>query len=552
MTVKRIIAVIIVLLLMFLAYRWYSIQKNRELISEKPEFTQITRGNLTIPVSATGSVEPDSRTDIKCKASGTVAKIYCEAGDLVHSGELLVELDPIDEERTVKNVRTELERTKANLETAESEARKTELSWPVQLEGALARLESARAELQRWISNFERQDDIRSPSRPRPVRFRPAEAAQVKPYDFDLAQDVKARPIVRRAALEVALAEAEIAPAQLLVAYGQDVLSKVGGEEKLGQQTRFEYHEGVTKLWQAIANLVGRCEDVKDAVHGYLLVEQARLRVKQASDALDKAKFVLEEAEQRLKETKVYAPVTGIVEQVFVREGLIIQSAVGTVTGGTVMMVIAEVDDLYVEADVDEADIGRVRSLAPPSRSANLQQLLGPAGTSQPATATAPVRAARAEENEGNPEDIRLLESPGNVEVTVDAFRQEKFRGVVDRVYPHPKVASNVVTYSVRIRLTSPNRNLLMPGMHANVEFTASSLENVLLVSLDAIKSKDNQHGVYVRGTDGKPQFIPVEVGLNDGDKIELKTSQLKEGDTVYTKLPTRRASRKASEEDEE
>jgi hypothetical protein len=46
--------------------------------------------------------------DIKCKASGEVIKLPFDISDAVKKGELLVELDPIDEERRVKLAEADL------------------------------------------------------------------------------------------------------------------------------------------------------------------------------------------------------------------------------------------------------------------------------------------------------------------------------------------------------------------------------------------------------------------------------------------------------------
>ena len=74
--------------------------------------------------------------------------------------------------------------------------------------------------------------------------------------------------------------------------------------------------------------------------------------------------------------------------------------------------------------------------------------------------------------------------------------------------------------------------------MHANVKFTSRKLANVLKVANEAIKMKNEERGVYIDGSDNKPQFIPVKVGLTDGAMIELKTDKLKAGEKVYVKLP--------------
>jgi len=284
---------------------------------------------------------------------------------------------------------------------------------------------------------------------------------------------------------------------------------------------------------------MGAMSEVENAVNSGILVEQAKTRVVLAREALRIANFALDQTDQRLKETKVKAPRDGLIQEVFVREGQIISSGITSVTGGTPLMMLADVTKLYIEADVDEADIGRVRELAPADRSARLgflDKVPGSIAGTPPPPAT------------GDPEKMAMLRSSNKVDITVEASREETFTGKIDRVYPDPKIVNNIVTYKVNILLTGDNRSKLltgeyrkklMLGMHANVKFTSRKLTNVLKVVNEAIRVKNEEHGVYIEGPDKKPLFVPVKVGLTDGTMNELKTDKLKEKQQVYIKLPT-------------
>lgn len=57
------------------------------------------RGDLTVSISAVGTVEPIQEVEIKSKASGEIVKLTAEEGDFVHKSDLLVQLDPT----TVRN-----------------------------------------------------------------------------------------------------------------------------------------------------------------------------------------------------------------------------------------------------------------------------------------------------------------------------------------------------------------------------------------------------------------------------------------------------------------
>src|SRR5574341_54669 len=78
-----------------------------------------------------------------------------------------------------------------------------------------------------------------------------------------------------------------------------------------------------------------------------------------AQSSLVKAKAVLSSAEDRLRDTKILAPITGVILSRNVELGQIIASAVSNVSGGTLLATIADMDMVHVETNVDEVDIGK-------------------------------------------------------------------------------------------------------------------------------------------------------------------------------------------------
>lgn len=508
---------------------------------DRPEFAVIERGNLDVPISATGSVEPAARADIKCKSSGTVMRIYFDAGDRVKKGDLLVELDPVDEERAVRSAKAEVVRAEASLALARSDAEKAERDWPMQIESALSGLEAARAALQGAVINFKRNDLLRQGSESaKDVTMDIVSSDNITPAAI-IPASLQSNEKLRFVARAVALAEEEARAVNAHVEYGHKVIND--SQQGLGARANLpltEYQDSLITMRQAGAKVLAAVAELRNAVNLGILVNEAKTKVTLAEEGLRQALLTKDQAELRLKETKILAPFAGQIQEVFVKPGQIISSGITTMTGGTPVLILADVSKLYVDADVDEADIGRVRDLAPVERSARLGRVLDwlKSKTTQPVKLT--------KENE---EEMAMLRASNNVSITVDALREETFTGKVDRVYPHPKNVNNIVTYTVRILLTSENRSELMLGWHANVKFTSRKLVNVLKVSNDAIKIKHEERGVYIPGPDNKPLFVPVRVGLTDGSVIEIKTDKLKEGQKVYTKLPKAQEEKKTDDD---
>jgi hypothetical protein len=110
----------------------------------------------------------------------------------------------------------------------------------------------------------------------------------------------------------------------------------------------------------------------------------------------------------------------------------------------------------------------------------------------------------------------------------------------------------------VHVEVTDARRYMLPLGTQAQVEFTVESVDDALIVPSEAIKTYQDDRGVWVRtppppGTDERygKKFVRCRVGITDGENTEvvavLDDARLEPGSEVYVKLP-----RKPHNEDEE
>lgn len=157
----------------------------------------------------------------------------------------------------------------------------------------------------------------------------------------------------------------------------------------------------------------------------------------------------VETVAERLEDTKIYTPLAGVVSSLNVQEGLIVSSSTSNVSGGTTLMTISDLSKLFVLADVDESDIGEVK-----------------------------------------------LDQP--VEITVDAFQNEKFNGQVVRIATMGTSTSNVVTFEVKIEVTGENKKLLLPEMTADIEIITDYAKEALRVPETAVVTQNGKSFVYV------------------------------------------------------
>lgn len=99
-------------------YFWQQKQSAEAAKPVETPATKIARGNIKLSVATTGRIVANLDVDIKCKASGQVIKLPFDVSDSVKKGDLILELDPIDELRQVNLAEVELSSSTAKLISA--------------------------------------------------------------------------------------------------------------------------------------------------------------------------------------------------------------------------------------------------------------------------------------------------------------------------------------------------------------------------------------------------------------------------------------------------
>lgn len=221
--------------------------------------------------------------------------------------------------------------------------------------------------------------------------------------------------------------------------------------------------------------------------------------------AYDKAVADRVRAAKNLNYTEIYSPIDGIVISREVEVGQTVVSNMNVAN----LFTIADLDNMQVIGNVDEADIGQVK-------------------VGQPVT------------------------------FSVDAYPDDLFEGEVTQVRLNPTTESNVVTYEVVVAAANPDHKLI-PGLTANLTIYVMREQNALLLPASAfnfqptastsgkqpqptsdgkdIKLSANQKLVWV--VDGN-KLVPtaVTIGESNGIKTQI-TAGLKEGAVVATGYST-------------
>ncbi len=394
-------------------YYWKKGRATKGVEAPKMTLAKVKRGSISMAVSSTGRVVANLDVDIKCKASGEIIRLPYDVSDVVKKGDLLVELDPVDEQRIVKQAETSLSASQARLKQAQLDLQIAEENLVLEKRFSDEALKSALANAQFAAAKLERKK-------------------------------------------------------QLL-------------EKKLISQEEFDTSE--TAAIQAAADLEKARIQVDELKTKETALQLKRQDVNLAKAQVESDKISLSIAQQRLKDTKVFAPIDGVVSASNVQIGQIISSGITNVSGGTTVMTLSDLSRVFVLASVDESDIGNVK----------IQQ---------------------------------------EASINADAFQGKTFKGKVLRIATKGVSTSNVVTFEVKLEVLGENKNLLKPEMTANVEILVAKEDDTLLIPIDAVFRKQGKYLVKVMRDDENTEEHPIEIGIDDGENIQI-ISGLAEGETV-------------------
>jgi len=142
---KVIIAVVVLALAGCALYLWKGRKKETQAEQPKESIVKVERGPIRLAVACTGRVVPNLDVDIKCKASGEIITLPFDVSDPIKKGELVVELDPVDEERRVHQAEVTLSVSEARLDQAKLNLQVAELNLKTERLRADADLDSAKA-----------------------------------------------------------------------------------------------------------------------------------------------------------------------------------------------------------------------------------------------------------------------------------------------------------------------------------------------------------------------------------------------------------------------
>ena len=209
--------------------------------------------------------------------------------------------------------------------------------------------------------------------------------------------------------------------------------------------------------------------------------EQSQLEYANAEAAVIGMEVALENARIAMDDTEVRAPITGTIIQRQVEPGNVISSPTQDVSGGSILLMMADLTTVLVRTLVDETDIGKIKQGM-------------------------------------------------KTRVTVAAYPNQPFDGQVLKIEPQAIVEQNVTMFAVLIRLENRG-DLLKPGMNAEVQIEIASRESVAAVPTMALRA------------DSDIPVAALMLGMAEPELREMLSASAPEGQETPTRQPAGRGS---------
>jgi len=217
----------------------------------------------------------------------------------------------------------------------------------------------------------------------------------------------------------------------------------------------------------------------------YAQVEYGKAKVR---ESIERRKAL----EVSLSYTKIYAPISGFVSAVSTQLGETVVAGLSA----AILITIIDPTKLEMWIYVDETDIGRTK--------------------------------------------------PGmKITYWVDTFRDKRFNGKIDMVYPQPEIKDNIVYYLAIVKIDPKDTVFLRPEMTTHVRIIVEEKTDVLVIPNNAVRFEEGKTVVYLKGKD-KTEAKQVTLGIRD-DKFTEIVKGLNEGETIVIPAVVKKPPQNAS-----
>ncbi len=461
---KRLLIAIIVIVVMGAA-GWFGFQRfqaRRAALAEIPSYETVTveRGSISSTVSATGSIEPEAEIALSFRASGRVEQVLVSVGQPVEAGQLLAQLDVTDAALALEQADVSLQISRAQLDKLEKPPSDSNIITAqanvtvaqASVASAQATLASAQASYRQLLAGASAVEIAVQEAQVRQaaVNVRQAQSS----YD-EIKHFPDAGALPQAVQLEQSTISYEVAQAQF-------ALTRQGADEAQVAAALAQIAQAELGVRQAISNLLVAQDGLNTLIEGQSEedLEIARAQVRQAE--LSKL-----QAQNTLNTSMLYAPISGVVSQVNLRQGELYGSS------SLPALVLTDLVSFHMTVLVDELD-------------------------------------------------VRQVQMGQTVRLSLDALPDDDITGQVTKISPTARDVGGVVAYEVEI-VPDANNAQLKAGMSATAIITTARVDNILLVPNRYIQLDRESGRAYVQKIiGGTPTLQEIEMGLRNDRSTQV------------------------------
>ena len=182
---------------------------------------------------------------------------------------------------------------------------------------------------------------------------------------------------------------------------------------------------------------------------------------------------LIEDIETRDNVSRVYSTTTGTIIERRIEEGEMVQASTTSFGDGTVLMRVADLTNMVVNASISEVDISKI--------------------------------------SDGQRANIRI-----------DAFPYDSFTGFISRISAQARTENNVKVFPIQIEIDQKD-NRLRPGLSANVTILGEIREDILIIPIRAIFTDQMGNDIVykvINDSIGPP--TQIRTGINDFHRVEI------------------------------
>ncbi len=430
------------------------------------EVAQAKLQSLSRSLDEDGLVRSQVEVNLACQVGGRLSKIYVKNGQRVQRGRLLAELENSEQRAAVEQLRAQQRAALASWQAALKQVQVQSGRTRAEFQLAQAGVQVAQAQADKLLDSPRREQRQVLQSVERRARLRLEEAER----DYRRRRELFQEGAVSRADLE----SFESAQRNALYAWRE---AQARWQEGQRGPLSSERRAAQAEVGRSQANL-----QLSSAQQGQ--VEIADWQAQEAEQRHQSLTSQVEQAEQRLAQTRIYSPAPGVVEWDEVQPGEVVNP-------GQLLLRLIEPEDLYVELLLDEADRAQARLQAP-------------------------------------------------VKITTDAHPNQEFDGQLELIENQAFLKREVRNsptqdedrvFRSRVKLGPQARQKLFPGMSVFARVVLEERNKVLTIPRSACVNREGEWVVY-RDLGGQAQRRVIEIGQRDNASVEVLKG-LQEGDWV-------------------